>query len=861
MPVASTRFLHTALLVLELLDDRTAVTLCVTCHSAHAVLFHRYPIRRSFTQAELFGHFCAARMLFGTQKDSAEDGSTDEADDSADGEPEGTAGSQRPTMVPCYPAWCALSRGQSDGTQHSKRQHDDIDEASHDGYCVCCCSCCSPRVQVLRRWHAVDALDVFCHVKVVMIAHSAQVVLQPHTFPPGLRSLRLPGGFNSPIPPGSLPASLRHLVLGTYNQPLQPGTLPTELTHLSFDEYEHAVSADVLPSALQYLCLGYMYNMPMTRDSLPSQLRVLVLGVDWLLWHSWSTCSEESQARLLAVESDGSIMFDLEFRTQPGQCDPDGHSKPVQPLFDQPIDPGALPDTLLHLTLPKSFSQPLLPGALPPSLKSLLFHSKRDWHFDPGSHFNHPLLPGDLPTALELLCLPSAYNQTLVAGALPSSLTYLDAGEEELKADRGALPAGLHTLRVGRLCCDSLALDVLPASLAELQCNTMSHTLRSGVISQLPALRGLRADKTSRCELHVGSLPASLTSLDLSGHLDANHPVSLPVGVFDLCHSLRDVRLPDTYYNTLPAGLLPQSVQQLVLRNRLTPHRRFDEGCLPAALLHLCCSLHDPQDLAVLSQHPSLERLELTLVMRSGHVADAARGSCPPALTHLLVWDELNTRLSVRLWTGAVHMRELVVCGAFDQPLPPGCLPATLRRFALLSGQFNQQLKAGVLPLALEMLQLGDPASSWSSGFNQPIEPGVLPASLLHLSLEGAFNQPLLPGALPTALQTLTLGPSWQLDLPAGVLPLSLRRLRLKGRYKRRVLLERSLPMQGALRELLFDYKYRFALPEPRPPSLERWEDELQVKWEREVPVGPRVRNLDAEERWWHRWSLTDGMP
>ena len=215
VPVPSSGFLHAALLVSELLDDRTAVTLCVTCHSAHALLFHRYPIRRSFTQAELFELFSAARLLvhFETRQDSAEDDSDDETGDSAHGEPQGTVGdesSQCPTIAPCCPAWCAVSRGSGvsyDTQQSQQPQLDDIDKPSHDGYCVCCCLCCAP------RWHTLDALNVFRHVRAVMIAHAALSLpaLHPHTFPPGLRSLRLPGGYNSPITPGVLPASLRHL--------------------------------------------------------------------------------------------------------------------------------------------------------------------------------------------------------------------------------------------------------------------------------------------------------------------------------------------------------------------------------------------------------------------------------------------------------------------------------------------------------------------------------------------------------------------------------------------------------------------------------------------------------------------------
>ena len=258
---------------------------------------------------------------------------------------------------------------------------------------------------MLTRVTHVGVLLRYRHLSALQLAHSLELTLAPCLIPPGLRSLRLPEQYNQPLPPNVLPATLRHLVMGGLNQQLEPGCLPSQLTHLSLDAYNQPLSEGVLPASLCYLCLGYAFNQPISPGVLPAELSCLILGVDWAvnsgLW-------DDTRDRFLSAYSDGSLMFEREFRGQPSHL-VGMIGWHVQSRFDQPLPVGALPAALRHLTLPASFGYPLDAGALPSSLESLLFESEVYEH-DLWSAFHYRLSSGVLPDALQRLCLPGDYD-------------------------------------------------------------------------------------------------------------------------------------------------------------------------------------------------------------------------------------------------------------------------------------------------------------------------------------------------------------------------------------------------------------------------------------------------------------------
>lgn len=164
-----------------------------------------------------------------------------------------------------------------------------------------------------------------------------------------------------------------------------------------------------------------------------------------------------------------------------------------------------------------------------------------------------------------------------------------------------------------------------------------------------------------------------------------------------------------------------------------------------------------------------------------------------------------------------VFLRRLIIDGNFDYPLPPGCLPASLRRLRVFSDKFTSPLLLNMLPAERLQLELG-------GGFDQPIaDRGVLPASLHTLSLDGRFNQPIAPGVLPAALRHLSLGEQWSGTLTPSVLPPSLATLHLDDRFVRPAITPGSLP--DTLYTLIFSRPDTHTLPQPLPACLVSLDD------------------------------------
>ena len=793
-----------------LLSDRAAVTVSNTCHAARLSLHHRYAIKRRFTQGELL-------RCFGTERRAAAlhfqwgSGQSDAADN-------------QPSSAP---QWRLVADGE---------QSED-DSSSHLVLSARLCSR-SPQVTVLRRVTRLDVLLGCRQLLELQLSHAVALTLAPGLFPSRLCSLRLPEQYNAPLPSNTLPTSLRHLVMGGLNQQLDADSLPAQLTHLSLDSYDQPLLPGVLPTSLDYLCLGHAFNQPIVPGALPAGLGCLVLGVDLAVDHRTDSPEDTTRSPFKSLYSDGSEMFSREFRVQRNHWAANGLFK-VVPRFNQPLVAGALPASLRHLTLPCSFGQELNVGVLPPLLESMLFESDTD-DDAPSSAFHQPLHCGVLPATLRLLCLPGDYNEPLIPGALPSSLTYLDTGETFNQLfEPHALPAGLRTLRFASGWKHSLSAHTLPALLTDLHCTHLQQPLLRGAISGLPCLKTVTVQKISQCLFSAGCMPASLTVLDMS---EGSTSEQLPLGTFELCHSLTWLHLPHEYSWPIQAGLLPRSLQRLSMpepppvQGRAV--HRFEECALPASLSHLRAQLTDVQDLLQLP--PSLQRLALSL-----HSAKPLPARCwPDSLSHLHISDMLYNPHLVRSWAES-RLVELSLDDKFDQPLRYGCLPHTLRRLYFDGSNFQLPLERGALPDGLLLLHVSEHGK-----YNQPIEPGVLPASLLKLVLRGAFARPLARGTLPDSLKSLTLGHSFRYAIAAGVLPPSLQRLCLEGDFQRPAIADGSLPVR--LRELLMSHRYRFPLPNTLPASLVRFEDDLD--WRQKDEQG-RDTALHNKSRWHtQRW-------
>eukprot|EP01133_Synstelium_polycarpum_P009769 gene9769-11407_t len=253
--------------------------------------------------------------------------------------------------------------------------------------------------------------------------------------------------FNQPIQPGSLPKGLTSLTFGDhYNQPLKVGALPPTLTSITLGKnFDQQLSGD-LPSTLQFLII-----------SLHKGFNDYELDIKFPLTLAWKIPH-------LVISNHKILSFG--------------------PNFNQPLQPGVLPSSLVSLAFGDDFDQELQPGVLPIGISTLVF----------GTEFNQPIKPGDIPhsvTTLELgtffdqplqsgwltgattLSFGYSFNQPLRIGDIPPSITTLSFAEEfNQPFQPGVLPAGLVSLSIGDIFNHPILPGHLPSTLEHFKLYT-----------------------------------------------------------------------------------------------------------------------------------------------------------------------------------------------------------------------------------------------------------------------------------------------------------------------------------------------------------------------------------------------------
>jgi hypothetical protein len=244
--------------------------------------------------------------------------------------------------------------------------------------------------------------------------------LWPRLLPATLKSLDC-GNFNQQLLPGMLPASLTVLKCGNaYTKSIQVGTLPEGLISLSCGlSYCSEFAIGVLPATLRILQTNSAYRCGFAKDVLPEELLQLETGC------CSTECNVPSSLRCLQVNAClPRIPFCnlLHLRLS---------------FFDDAIDPGVLPMTLLYLECGKEYTQGFAPGALPPNLL----------HLDCGPTYNAEFRLGILPPKLTTLICGDRFCIPFQANVLPPNLQVLHCGSSyDVRFEPGILPPGLKEL-------------------------------------------------------------------------------------------------------------------------------------------------------------------------------------------------------------------------------------------------------------------------------------------------------------------------------------------------------------------------------------------------------------------------------
>lgn len=304
--------------------------------------------------------------------------------------------------------------------------------------------------------------------------------LEVGCFPESLKSLRLGDKFNQPIYTGVFPFSLTKLYFGiNFQQPLIGSCLPPYLKKLSLGcLYDFPIHNLFFPSTLTKLKLSTYFNNPLSSNEekdgktyLPSFLTKLCIGQHFT--NSIETNALPITLQVLKIYGSPSVIFEKSLPTSLIILHIDN-------LFGNQaiLQPLILLQGLYFIA---SFNETIVPGMLPSSITEL----------DMGTKFSKPLSPGVLPNSLTCLWLSLQFNRDIKPGVLPPNLTKLHMG---YRFNQMLLPG------------------VFPNSLTSL---TMSYMFNCDIFPHVLPLRlvHLYVPQNFKKLLQPYTLPASLTSL------------------------------------------------------------------------------------------------------------------------------------------------------------------------------------------------------------------------------------------------------------------------------------------------------------------------------------------------------------
>ena len=218
--------------------------------------------------------------------------------------------------------------------------------------------------------------------------------------------------------------------------------------------------------------------------------------------------------------------------------------------------------------------------------------------------FNHTLSIGCLSEGLRILYFGQSFNQPLLAGSLPSSLTFCDFSCSRFTQpiDEGVLPSQLRDLLLSDDFNQPLQPGVLPSSLRRL-------------------LLGVRYNQP----LAVGALPSQLLWLEMGQVY--NQPI--PPGV--LPQSCTVLHLSRAFNQPLTSGCLPDGLLHLNMGEAY--NEPLEPGVLPRSLLYLCPSNN-------VSLLPGVIPPRLTRLHLQGFRGPLVTGCIPPSVREVDVADE-----------------------------------------------------------------------------------------------------------------------------------------------------------------------------------------------------------------------------
>ncbi|GAM29247.1 hypothetical protein SAMD00019534_124230 [Acytostelium subglobosum LB1] len=344
------------------------------------------------------------------------------------------------------------------------------------------------------------------------------------------------GGTRStcPIVPGVIPSSVTSLYLTSYNLPLATGVIPPSVIKCRLNLEKQDIEPGLIPYSVTELTVEVEYGKIML-GSIPSSVTQLTIMNHYEPLEPGTIPSSVKRLAIMHYRDKSSLMSGL------GNFPTDPISEFRRGLLSTAYLITILPTSnLTDLSFASRYDQPIVEGMLPRSLTRLSLRM-----------YNQPLTPTSLPRGLLHLDMFS-YDQPLLANVLPSGMTSLS-----LYSYRS--PFDWHTIPLTSLSIDRYQGLIEPGSLPT--------TLRSLFLSTV--------------ELQQGSLPNGLQHLKFN-HTDNMQVIPASVTKLDIFGG-----------DKIPDGIIPPSVIDLELYTSVRPAA----GSLPPSLTNLyhCSSNMDYQ--------------------------------------------------------------------------------------------------------------------------------------------------------------------------------------------------------------------------------------------------------------------------
>ncbi|EFA76164.1 hypothetical protein PPL_10381 [Heterostelium album PN500] len=276
-------------------------------------------------------------------------------------------------------------------------------------------------------------------------------------FPPTLEILNVMTSFNSVIPIGSLPASLKEFRLGmSFNQPLEVGVFPPGIRLISLycDSFNQPIPAGLFPDSVTSLRFGAEFNQPLGSSQLPPNLKRLMLG------RSFRHKLNYLPPTLTYLDISLNII-NFDWLGVDGSNLPDFSQTPKLVTIGKfPYQfKHLLPPSVTDLTLIDLFRKTSVNG----NPKVSLLNNVRELTI--GDNFDIKFNKNSFPKALKILNIGFYYHQ-IDPFVLPESLQVFNITEYSFSIEKDLLPKKLEELRVS-LHTEKLKVQAgsLPASL------------------------------------------------------------------------------------------------------------------------------------------------------------------------------------------------------------------------------------------------------------------------------------------------------------------------------------------------------------------------------------------------------------